>query len=314
MNRKAGILKYVLFLFSTFVFFSVFGCKNSPTGPLNTQSSTDSQAMLKIAQSDSTVSSFSSNYNEDDTMDISSGDNDNICPFRVGQKLRLVSSNLNYTAKGDTAYGKYTQTFEGVLYVADSVNYDSLSPDSLIQKPFTTIITRNIIFVKKGNSNRPILNWKIVEVSLPEGGTVNSNVNITNMILYLSSGDTISVSNPNDYYLYKGFGREKHIPEFNPGRKVTIQVEINSAYADTDFVTLTHGADFRGMHREKVKFNLISSTPAANGYNKIYRGTFMTNRFPGYFHAVINAYSKQAVFDNSSPVELSSWGVPYFVK
>ena len=314
MKRKASLMRNFLTVCSAFLIITIFGCNNTPTDPGTAEPSTDSQAMLKIAQSDSSISSFQPNYDEEDTMNISTDKGSNSYPIKAGQKLRLVSGNLTYNVSGDTAYGVFTQTFEGVLYIAGTPNSDSLSADTVLQKPFTTVVTRNIIFVRIGNSKRPMLNWKIAAISLPEGGTMNSNVKITSLVVFLANGDTISVNNPNNYYLYRGFGKQKHIPEFNPGKPVTVQVEISSAYADTDFVTLTHGADFRGLHREKDKFDLISSTPTANGYDKIYRRTFLTNRFPGYFHAVINAYAKQGIYDYTSPVEINSWGIPYFVK
>lgn len=315
MKRKAILIRNILVFCSAFLLIFVVGCNNSPTDPGTSEPATDSQAMLKIAQSDSSVSSFEPNYDEEDTMNIITDESgENIFPIKVGQKVRLVSSNLSYTTSGDTAYGILTQNFEGVLYIAGSFSPDSLVKDTVIQKPFTTVVTRNIIYVKVGNTNHPLLNWKIAAISLPQGGTVNSNVRITKLVVTLANGDTISVNNPNDYYLARGKGRWKEMPVFNPGRQVTIQVELNSAYADTDFITLTHGADFRGMHREKNKFDLISTTQTADGYAKVYRGTFKTNLFPGYFHAVINTYSKQEIYDNTSPVEIDSWGVPYLVR
>ncbi len=322
MYGKAAVLKNLLiFGTASFLIFMV-GCKNAPTDPGAIEATTNTQAMLKLAESDSAVSSFQPNYDEEGAMGVLTSDLGlNIYPIKVGQKLRLVSKNFTYTTSGDTAYGKYTQTFEGVLFIAASSSPDSSRRDTVIQKPFTSVVTRNIIFVRTGNTNLPVMNWKIVAVSLPQGGTAISNVNISQVTVFLASGDTLIVNNPNDYYMYRENEGHKNkykwwkdIPEINEGSPVTIQVKVNSAYADTDFVTLTHGADFRGYHREKMKFNLISSAPSANGYTKIYQQTFTTEHSEGYFHAVINAYSKQEINDNTSPVEISSWGVPYYVK
>ena len=91
-------------------------------------------------------------------------------------------------------------------------------------------------------------------------------------------------------------------------------MELTSAYADTDFVTLTFGADRFGMHRTKKKFELISSTQNGNVYDKVYEQTYRTHQYVGFYHAIINAMPKQVVFDDATPVEMESWGVPYFVR
>ncbi len=68
---------------------------------------------------------------------------------------------------------------------------------------------------------------------------------------------------------------------------VKIQVEVKSAYADTDFVTLTYGADLKGSHRAKKRFELVSSTPDGNGlYTKVYEQSYTANPFRGFFHAL----------------------------
>lgn len=314
MLRKT-VIENILMMFSAFFLVIMFGCNKTITGPSTTELSTNNQAMMKIADSDSSISSFLPNYDEEIPMDISTDQNgNNIYPIKVGQKLRLVSRNLTYTVNGDTAYGKYTQMFEGVLYIAGSFGQNTPNADTLLQKPFTTIITRNIIFIRTGNSDKPLLNWRIAAVSLPEGGTMNTNVKIKKITVSPANGDTISVNDPNSYYLSRGPGWWRQIPFFKPSKPVTVKVEVNSAYADTDFVTLTHGADFKGFHREKVKFDLVSSIQTADGYDKVYSNTFYPHRFPGYFNAVINVYSKQEIFDNAAPVEIDSWGIPYIVK
>jgi hypothetical protein len=93
-----------------------------------------------------------------------------------------------------------------------------------------------------------------------------------------------------------------------------LQVELTSAYSDTDFVTLTFGADRFGYHRIKKRFELISSTPNGNFFDKVYEQTYTTNQYPGFFHAIINAMPQQVVYDDATPVEMESWGVPYFIK
>ena len=105
MLRKT-VIENILMMFSAFFLVIMFGCNKTITGPSTTELSTNNQAMMKIADSDSSISSFLPNYDEEIPMDISTDQNgNNIYPIKVGQKLRLVSRNLTYTVNGDTAYG-----------------------------------------------------------------------------------------------------------------------------------------------------------------------------------------------------------------
>jgi hypothetical protein len=318
MLKKASLIRNLLSILAFSFLIFVVGCNNSPTGPETSQSTTDQQAMLKAVEADSSISSFEPNYNEDAAMTVLGKTTTTIYPLKVGQKMRLVSRNFTYTTSGDTAYGTYSTTFEGVLFIAASYDSANYKPDTLIQKPFTTIITRKIIFVTTGDTVHPSLKWRIAAISLPEGGTMNSNISITKVTVFLPGGDTLVVTDPNSYFLSRGWGWRwrwwKQIPIINRNSPVKVQVELNSAYADTDFVTLTHGCDPHGLHREKDRFYLVSSTQTGNGYDKVYEQTFITHQWPGYFHAVINVFPKQVVTDDSTPVESNTWGIPYIVR
>ncbi|MCL5027583.1 MAG: hypothetical protein M1480_01040, partial [Bacteroidetes bacterium] len=294
----------------------VVGCKDSPTSPGSIQSNTNQQAMLKAVEGDSAISSFDFNYDEESAMNILGKTAVAIYPLQVGQKMRVVSKNFTYTMVGDTAYGTYSRTFEGVLYISATYGSSSRKQDTIIQKPFTTVITRKVVLVNRQNNPLDTVNfdWKVLAVSLPEGGTLNSNVNITQMTITLPTGEILIINDLNDYYLALGQGRWKEVPHFRNGQKITIQLNVTSAYADTDFVTLTNGADMHGLHREKIKFDLVSSTPMGNIYAKVYQQTFVAHTWPGYFHAVINAFPKQVIYDDSTPVESNTWGIPYYVQ
>lgn len=310
---------YFAFIVSISIMF-LAGCNNSPTGPQQTQNSADQQAMLKAVESDSSVGSFTPNYDEGSAMSILGKTSVAIYPLRVGQKMRLVSKNFIYNMVGDTAFGTYTATFEGVLYIAASYDSATHTQDTLIQKPFTTIITRKVVLLEMNNNKYDTTNhvWRVLAVSLPAGGTLNSNVVITNLTMFMPDGSVVIINDPNDYYFTRGQGHghgwDKQMPGFRHNQSVTIQVTVSSAYADTDFVTLTHGADMHGMHREKLELYLVSSSPSGSGYIKVYERTFVTHAYPGFFTAVINAFPRQVIYDDSTPVESDTWGVPYFIE
>jgi len=314
---KSMLVKQSLFLreftlFSLLSIFSLFvGCNNAPTAP-KAGTSTDGATMQKIAESDSSITTFDQNYNEGQAMSFMGKLTAQISPIRVGQIVRVVNKSFTYNVVGDTSYATFTRTFEGVLYIVAASNYSG--NDTVISKPFTSTIALNLIFTRVGKSNNPTFNWKLAAVSLPEGGTLSSNVVIQNVTVFLPTGDTLSVNSPLDYYIAREGGWRRQLPEIKGNNKVTVQVTLNSAYSDTDFVTITHGGDFSGLHREKIKLDLVSSTPSANGYLKVYEGTYLTHKWHGYHQAIINAFPKQVIYDDSSPVEISTWGIPYFIK
>ena len=319
------LFRYVPGIFAALVLIFMVGCQESVNEPDQAEPNSDKEAMQKLADEDSSIASFESNYNEEDAMDIFGLGKVQtaIYPLRVGHKVRLVNRDLTVNIVGDTAYGTYTKTYEGVLYIAATYTSGETEPDTVIEKPFTSVITRNIIFVRIDRSNRPFRNWKIAAISLPEGGVLSSNINITKLTIFLPDGDTLVINSPNDYYLARSHGWLGGLPlihgwlrelPFVPrGDSVLVRIELFSAYADTDFVTLTYGADKLGLHRAKRKFELVSSVQSGGGFDRVYEQTYRTHQWPGFYHAIINAFPKQVIYDDSTPVENEVWGVPYFV-
>ncbi len=317
MKRFKSMLTLLLAL-SLITIFS-FGCKdqNSIVQPENI--SNDQQALEKVAEQDELIQSFDANYNEDQAMDFVFGKtNTQIFPVRVGQKMRLVNAEFNATIQGDSAYGTLTRTFEGMLFIIASYDSNATPFDSnltLVQKPFTTTVTRNIIFKRVGNSNNPLENWKVVAVSLPEGGTLTDNISIKSMTVYLPNGDSLKIDSPNDYYLSRDEGIRHLIPILRDNQFVDVDVEIQSVYEDPDFVTLTYGAGIKSrMHRAKRKFEMVSETFDGQFYHRVYKGSWRINQFPGLKHAVVNAFPRLVIYDDQAPVESNSWGIPYMVR
>lgn len=310
--KKNFLPMLILAILSFFV-----GCQNETTVQPTDQVTTDKQALETMVEQDSALTSFEPNYNEEGEMSVLAKLSSDFYPFKVGQKMRLVSRSLDVDFQGDTAYGVITNNFEGVLYIRGSYDENASIGDTLITKAFTSTMTRNVIFVKVANTEFPSKNWKISAFSLPSGGTLMPNIEITRFTAFLPSGDTLVINSPNDYYLLRNWGywwRWHHVPVVNIGQQVLLRVEINSAYADTDFVTLTYGADRFGLHRSKRKFELVSSIQNGEFYEKVYEQTFTSHQFPGFYHAIINAMPKQVVYDDSTPVESETWGIPYFTK
>lgn len=321
METKSLIQKLWIPFLGFIMFTFVAGCSQMTNEPdLTDDPKTDKAAFEVLAEEDSSVFSFYANYNEEDAMIFGFGKvSTEIYPKRVGQRVRLISRNIESNIVGDTAYATVTLTFEGKLFIGASFDSTSTGVDTIIQKNFTSQIKRNLIFIRIGNSPRPRLNWKLAAVSLPMGGTLeasifNTNIRIEKLTLNLPNNNTLVITSPLDYYLWRNIGGNRPIPSLARGQQFTIEAEIYSAYEIKDFVTVTFGADRFGQNRTKVRLELVSSTPGIIGFTKIYRATINVNQIAGHFHAVINAMPHQVIFDSDTNVETSSWGMPYHVR
>jgi len=314
MQKQNNLSRYLLTFFALFILALFVRCQDEMTvDPGDTEPTTDQAALEKLVDEDSSLTSFDYNYNEEGVMDFLGKVNTPIYPFRIGQKMRLVNRTLSIDIQDTIAYGTLTKTFEGILYIAASYDSSANKPDTLIEKTFTAVVTRNLIFKKIADTPFPRRNWVLAAISLPEGGTQSPNIDLMKMTIFLPNGDTITVDSPNDYFLRRGWGWWRNMPIMGRDDSVKISVEVFSNYEEDDFVTLTWGANRWIKHRVKRLFDLVSSTPNGTGWDKVYEQTFVTQQWPGFYHAIINAMPQQVVLDDSTPVEAEAWGIPYFV-
>lgn len=314
MKKQKNLLRYVLAFFALALFALFTGCQDEMVvDPGDTEPTTDKAAMEKLVDEDSSLTSFDYNYDEEGLMDYLGKVNVAIYPFKVGQQMRLINRTLSIDFQDTIAYGTLTKTFEGLLLIAASYDPNATEPDTVIKKSFTAVVTRNIIFKKIASTPYPRRNWIIAAISLPEGGTQSPNIDIQKMTIFLPSGDTIIVDSPNDYYLRRGWGWWNSIPILGVGESATVRIELYSNYEEDDFVSLTWGANRWVKHRVKKLFDLVSSTPNGNGWDKVYEQTFTTHQWPGFYHAIFNAMPRQVVLDDATPVESEAWAIPYFV-
>jgi hypothetical protein len=280
----------------------------------------DKEALEKIVDEDESIQSFDVNYDEEEAMDFVLGKTaEEIYPVRVGQKMHLVQRNLELTFEGDEAFGTLTKTFEGVLFIVASsepidVPLDEIDLD-VYEKSFSTVITRNLKFVKVNNTQDPRKNWKLDAISLPVGGTLDENIEIESVTIYLPEGESIIISDPLEYFLSRGPSFERLVPTLTQFETVGVEVNIKSIYPEVDYVTLTHGAlrDRKNV-RAKRRFAYVEDYMEYNGYYyRTYKGEWVVNQFKGFKHAVINAFPWGVIKDSVAPVETSSWGIPYIV-
>ena len=319
--------KWSLIFVSLLALIWFAGCSTNSVDP----QLSDKEALMKIADNDESLSSFDLTYNENEAMGFLGKVNTQIYPVRFGQKMVPVSRELNINIPssvsiGDTVEGSLIRNFEGKLIIAASYDsvyfYGGKIVDTVITKPFATTITRNLKFVKIGDSEIPEENWKLIAISLPQGGTNSSSVMIDKMTI-ITENDTLVIEDANDYFLYKSEKKIMHqmrqwraqLPQIKKGGSLSVMVEVLSPYNESEFVTLTYGADQKGFNKTKRLFELKSSQQEGNLYRKVYEKSWDTvNQFAGHHHAIVNVTPKQVLFDDSAPVESNTWGIPYIVK
>ncbi|MBD3411181.1 MAG: hypothetical protein GF419_13370 [Ignavibacteriales bacterium] len=328
MKRSKMALNIAALIALVALFF--VGCdENSITDP-GDEVGTDREAMIYLIEQDEAIGSFDANYDEGGAQTIESqegGIAKTIYPVAIGSgvesKTRTVEITMNETE--DSAYANVTVVVTGTLYIAASDDFfnwwerDSSQVDTLIEKPFTETITRNVVFARVANTERPLRNWKVVRISLVEGSTPDDNISIEKMTFATASGGELVVEDPSEFYLEReepsNGQRDRLIPHTNQREQITATVEVFSAYQDDDFVTVTWGALRNNRrHLVKLEMSLVSSSPTEGGYDKVYEATWRTAPIRGFRHAVVGAVPFHVVTDDATPVEKSSFGVPYFVK
>ncbi len=339
LNKNFAMIPVIII--AALAFFSA--CKD-PVGveEPNQNTSAEARAFMKIAENSPSLNSFTPNYSEEEAMALSKAEQD-FNPIKVWQKFKLTSKNLTLEKDSTTAIGTFTQNFDGTLFIAGSFQKETMgvsSPiDTVIEKPFSTTITRMIKFDRIDNTGNDTLDWKVTGISLPAGGTAGDDINIVKITLTAHDGSEVVIDNPNTFFFDVGkdknydFDRDKEnfvnfgfgvgnkvkfwkklFTWYRKNQYVKLSVEILSNSPDPDMLTITHGASMNGKHKSKEKFDLVSSIQEGNSYRKVYERNWKTDSNAGRKHIVINALPRISIYDSESAVIEKTWGVPYKIQ
>jgi hypothetical protein len=242
-----------------------------------------------------------------------------VTPLRWGRFVTSVQRNISITVQsGDSiATGEVQKTITGTLRIrARTEAGDTVT----IDKPFTDHSTRWIIFRRLARDTREFwLNWVPVATSIVNGGTAEPNglIRIVKLQMFLPSGDTLVITDPNNYFLrYRWLrlwmGGKKDTPELTSGTTVSMRVTVVSASSDTDFVVLRYGFD--GTHARRARMALRSQTDNGDGtYTAEYELAWQVHFHRGFFNAGVAAMTRATLEDDQAPYSVSWWGVPYRV-
>jgi hypothetical protein len=314
----------------------VTGCKNNGASPDEETPpngvTTEIEAMKYFASNDQFVTNADETLGDRavEPMDYGSFGKiqAEIIPVRYGRFIQSVTRTVTVTIQpGDSiAVANIVKTITGTLRIL--AKYDPQDTTlALIEKPFTDQSERNMIFKRVDrNPRRFWLNWVPVATSLVAGGTtpppLASTLEITKLQLFLPNGDTITVTDPTNYFLRYHWmrvfdGGRRDLPDLEASQHVRMQVTLVSSAIDTDIVVLRYGAG--PNHRRRVRLALLSEVDNGNNtYTRVFETRRMTppvvHFHRGFFHMGIDAMTRETLFDDTAPYHVSFWGIPYRVR
>ena len=244
-----------------------------------------------------------------------------VTPLRWGRFITSVTRTATTTVQaGDTLALTHVAKIVSGTFKIKGIN--GTGDTVTVSKPFADTSSRNILF-KRVNKNPAKFwrNWVPVATSLVAGGTspapAGNQISIKRVDLYLPTGDTITVTDPVDYYLrYKWLklfrGGRKDVPVLTPGDQVIIKVTVVSASSDTDMVALRYGFDM--SHRRRELIPMISQVQNGdNTFTREYQTAWFVHFHHGDFNAGVDAMTRGTVYDDTAPYSVSWWGIPYRV-
>jgi hypothetical protein len=303
----------------------VAGChKNDLAGPESTGSASDVAAIKAAVTSDPFVQNDEVTFADQDMQPMDYGTFGKIdaalTPLRWGRFITGFTVNVVTTVDpGDTtATATVQKTFTGTLKIKGIAG---TGDTVVISKDFTDASTRNVLLRKVGRDTT-FARWVPVASSLIVGGTspqpVGAGIAITQVQLFVPGVDTLTVSDPTNFYLrYKWLswyhGGRKDCPSLGGGEPLKINVTAVSASADTDIVALRYGFDFFG-HRRRQHMTLVSQVDNGNGtFTRVFESNWYMHFNRGFFTVGVDALTRGTLFDDAAPYSVSWWGLPYRV-
>jgi hypothetical protein len=328
IHKEEGMKKSLALLWTmaATVGLLVVGCNKDTNGPEEETAPagvTDEQSAMKVdAINDEFVKNDEQTFADQEVQPTDYGTfgkiDAAIIPLRWGRFITSVTRTVTITIQtGDTiSIAHINKNIIGTLKIR---GINGAGDTVLIEKPFNDKSDRNVMFKRVNRNPKKFWkNWIPVATSLVDGGTntTSPQIDIMNVQMITRGGDTISISDPQNFYLRYRWLRHKNgnkdMAEFNSSDSVKVRVELTSASPDTDLVALRFG--FNSLHKNRATMRLVRQAPGGLGFVKLFERTFYIHNRPGHFHAAIDAATKATLFDDdTTKYAVSWWGIPYRV-
>jgi hypothetical protein len=201
---------------------------------------------------------------------------------------------------------------------------DTLSWQRL-EKPLEHDVKRLVNLAKYTNQRRDTsrvnprrrFRWHVTSVSLSEGYSNPSTVDIVEMVIKAEGHDEIVITNPLEYFIDR-----RTVASLHKFSDVKVQVKVENTTPDPieypegsgafENLRLHYGLNRFGHHARKT-FEFVGVDD--NGY-QVYEGNWTIRQRPGTHHAIIDLIDNGTILSTDAdayPYSSASWGMPYVV-
>jgi hypothetical protein len=251
-----------------------------------------------------------------------------VTPVRWGRHIfwnRVTRAYDVVIQPGDSvALVAITKTIPGEFWVAVGQRTpDTVVVDSVIKKPFTEVVKRNVRFIRIARSDTPLRNWVPVAITMVAGKTKPDSLNhfaIASLEVENVGHFDTTVTDPLDTWFRLGLFRGS-VPRFRAGDSIRVTVTVNSSSDSAELSFLRHDIAGGGPDHRRSIMRLVSTTGGAGNFTRVYERSFIA-RFPpflplgvraGRFNAVIDVISHGSIFTSDDPFTNEFWGSPYLL-
>ena len=308
----------ILFVISVLIIpFLILCCKSN----VNEPDYLDDAILTSLIESEEAIFNFDENFNDGDASPFLIGKiQTDLYPIKVGRRITKIERTFDKQVIGDSAKVNVSTKYTGFLIIAGKftqINSGDTTqlPDTIVIKPFVETVKRNVTFKRTNSRNDRNRGWKIQAISLPEGSTSPSNIQLTKVEALITGKDPLIIISPLETYFFIG-DPNRDLPVRKKNDEITLKVYLTSNSPKEDFVTITYGRKIAGQtFKVKRKLNLVSSIQIGDKWEKVYQGSwniFVAHPL-GRFHSVINAVTNETIFTVEGNVSSSTWGIPYKV-
>ena len=262
---------------------------------------------------------------------------------RVARRVLDIDRSFSHELVEDTvAIVTMTRTMEVRVWVEGLIGPDErgVLENVTFYKDFTETAIRKAKFVKVANTGTVEDDWKLVEISLLEGGTSERDFEITKVSIQFGEDRSYEFDNPLDTFMRIGLGQHDvpvvMLSQFR-NQGFQIEITIESTNQEPEILFLRHGGkaagpgDIAGYMRrvmlspspDKGEFSesggvftrtyvidwnqLMHQTHA----NAAQRGETIRR---GRFSTVVEAVSYETLYDTEAPAQTNYWGVPFIIE
>jgi hypothetical protein len=270
--------------------------------------------------------------NDGETYDIakvSAQTNDEpIFPRRFGRIIHSIERTFQYEPQNDSIFVvTMTRTITGdfrILYATSVLG----AANDVVNKPFIEENVRKARFLKVADTGVPESDWKLVALSLLEGGTKERSFSIQSLTVHFRGDENPrTFTDPLAQFFRIGYGM-RNIPrvDYDPGTilRTGIEVKLISENSEREIVFLRQGGgqsivDFAGntralfAARERMAFQ--SEIDLGNGlFERTYAIQWVPGILRGRLCMLAEVMSRGTLFDLDEEVESHYWGVPFVVE